>query len=361
MSEFAFELELCGALERRREGLGLLARQLGGSVANPGGRILDIVCVEPGPEFDERTAITPEEIPSLALEADVGTGRARYWKHCFDCHPDTARRVVDRALEIGFFEAERRRGREYIRQVARYPDWYGSLIGIENKPDLGRPGDLEAQLRLDVSLGLVDAAILATESYVTRAHLNRIPEEVGVWRVHRGNRGGNGSVSIEPIDANTTISEEYATESEVKSNESADGSITIEVIREPTRLPVEEPGIEPLEYQPGRTDVAVVPPGEKARARRRIAERAYGKGWRTYDIPACERCTPLEQDGATLPYCEWAGRIVDANAECGPACPGYESADEPDVNLEAERDRQTSWVADPAGKRRRQSGLDRFS
>ncbi|WP_252700161.1 DUF5787 family protein [Natronosalvus vescus] len=380
MSEFAFELELCGALERRHEGLGLLARQLGGSVANPGGRILDIVCVEPGPEFDERTAITPEAIPDLALAADVGTGRARYWKDCFDCHPDTARRVVDRALEIGFFEAERRRGREYIRQVARYPDWYGSLIGIENKPDLGRPGDLEAQLRLDVSLGLVDAAILATESYVTRAHLNRIPEEVGVWRVHRGTRGGvEGRVSGGGRDENsdegsgdgggrTDLSKFNTIDFEVNTIESGFlpgepgiASVTIEVIREPTPLPVDQSGIEPLEYQPGRTDIAVVSPSEKARIRRRIAERAYGKGWRTYGFPACARCTPLEQDGATLPYCEWAERVVDANADCGSACPGYESADEPDVNLTAERDRWTSWVADPAGKRRRQSGLDRFS
>ncbi|RQH02017.1 DUF5787 family protein [Natrarchaeobius oligotrophus] len=330
MSEFAFELELCAHLERRdRDGSDsgrIVARQLGASVADPGGRILDVVLVEPGPDFGDRTSITSEAIPDAAIESDVGTGRARYWKTAFDCHPDHARRATERAIEIGFFERELRNGREYVRQVARYPRWYDRIVGIENKPDLDRPGDLEAQLRTDASLALVDEVVLATESYVTRAHLNRIPEAVGVWRVHRDEPTG----------------------------------LEIEVIREPTSLPVDGPGIEPLEYRPGRTEIAVVSAGEKVRARRRLAERAYGKGWRTYDFPACAACEPAESDGATLPHCSWAGRAVHADSECGPACPGHEPAPASTIDLDAERDRRTSWVADPAGKRRRQSGLDRF-
>ena len=324
MSEFAFELELCATLEERRDGI--VARQLGASVTNPGGRIVDVVCVEPGPAFDDRVELADEAIPDAAIESAVGPGRARFVKDAFDCHPETARRATEHALEIGFFEGERRHGREYVRQVARYPDWFGRLVGIENKPDLGRPGDLEAQLRTDVSLGVVDEAILATESYVTRAHLNRIPEEVGVWRVHRD----------------------------------GDGPPEIDVIREPTALPVDEPGIEPLETHPGRTDVAVVSSAEKARARRRLAERAYGKGWRTFAFPGCRACVADDSTGATLPFCSWNGRIVDAGAECGPGCEGYDPGNEPDVDLKAERDRRTPWVADPAGKKRRQTGLDRF-
>ncbi|AXR76573.1 DUF5787 family protein [Natrarchaeobaculum sulfurireducens] len=325
MSEFAFELALCAHLEGAREEI--IARQLGASVADPGGRILDVVCVEPGPGFDDRTAITSESIPDAAIESAVGPGRARYWKDAFDCHPDRARRATERALEIGFFESHRLKGREYVRQVARYPDWYGRIVGIENKPDLGRPGDLEAQLRTDVSLALVDAAVLATESYVTRAHLNRIPEEVGVWRVHRDETGD---------------------------------VCELEVVREPVSLPVERPGIEPLAYEPGRTDVAVVDAEAKARRRRRIAERAYGKGWRTYGFPGCANGDPVSSSGATLPYCAWAGRVVDVESECGPSCPGYEPVERPAVDLEAERDRLSPWIADPVGKQRRQSGLDRF-
>jgi hypothetical protein len=322
VSEFAFELELCAFLESRRAAV--IGRQLGASVANPGGRILDIACVEPGPELDERRAITPETIPDAAIESAVGTGRARHWKGAFDCHPTWAREATEEAVEIGFFERAHRRG--YVRQVARYPDWFGRITGIENKPDLGRPGDLAAQLRTDVSLGVVDEVVLATESYVTGAHRNRLPDEVGIWRVHR-----------------------------------EDGAVReVEVLQEPTPLSPARPGIEPLEYHPGRTDIAVVSPGAKARTRRRLAERAYGKGWRTYGFPDCGACCAVESNGATLPYCKWAGQVVDSETDCGESCPGYDPKPGLDIDLGAERDRQALWVANPDGRRRRQTGLDRF-
>ena len=323
MREFGFELRLCAHLEADGR---LVARQLGTTVRRPGSRIVDVLVVEPGPEFEARRAITPETIPDLAIEADVGAGKARTRSRAFralDVHPDTARDVADRAVEVGFLARERRGGREYLRQVARYlEEWFGRLVAIENKPDLGRPGDLEAQLRTDVALGLVDEVILATGSYVTRAHLNRIPEAVGVWRFHGG---------------------------------------TLDVIREPTPLPIEEPGVEILEERSGRTDVRIVGADEKARQRRRIAERAYGKGWRTYELPPCANAREAGMDGVGgLPGCDHHGRLVDPATECGPACPGFEEAEPPTVDLEAERDRTSPWVADPAGLHRRQSGLDRF-
>ncbi len=252
MDEFGFELSLCARLEG--EGV-IVSRQLGGAVHAPGSRILDIVCVEPGPEFDRRAAITPRTVPALAIEADIGPGRARYWKDAFDCHPDRARAITDRAVEIGFFESERRGGREYVRQTARYPDWFSSIIAIENKPDLDEPGDLKRQLRFDVSLGLVNEVVLATESYVTRAHLNRIPDAVGVWR----------------FDAH------------------GDDDQRIEVVREPTPLDPEDRGVELRERGRLRTDIEIVSFEEKVRKRRQLAERAYGKGWRPDDIPAAER------------------------------------------------------------------------
>lgn len=316
MREFGFELSLCARLER--DG-GIVSRQLGGAVASPGSRILDTVHIEPGPEFEERAAITAERIPGPAIEADVGTGRARYWKDAFSIHPDRARGVVDRAVDVGFLERERRGGREYVRQTTRYPDWFGEITAIENKPDLDSPGDLDRQLRFDVSLGLVDRVVLATESYVTRAHLNRLPDPVGVWRL-------------------------------------VDGEL--EVVREPARLDSNGWGVELRERTPLRTDVAMVSPAEKGRKRRRIAERAYGKGWRV-EPPACERGTAGEVDGSSVPYCTHYGRIVNPG-ECGASCPGYEPGEAPDVDLEAERDRKTGWIADPAGRRRRQVGLDRF-
>ncbi|WP_458190188.1 DUF5787 family protein [Haladaptatus sp. NG-WS-4] len=315
MREFPFELTLCAHLEATTDRL--VARQVGGGVHAPSNRIIDVLCVEPGAAFDARTELTSERIPDAAIESEVGVGRARYWRNAFDTSPEYARAVVDRAVEIGFFERERSGGREYVRQVARYPDWFGRLVGIENKPDLDEPGDLQTQLRKDVSLGLVDEVVLATESYVTRAHLNRIPEEVGVWRFD-----GEG----------------------------------LEVVREPTLLESGEAGTELVEEHAGRTDVRTVTAADKARRRRRMAERAYGKGWRTYELPACAE---FESQSGGLPYCHWKGRVVNP-AHCGVDCRGYDPADPPEVDLDAERDSRTSWVADPSGRKRRQAGLDAF-
>ncbi|MFC7074998.1 DUF5787 family protein [Haloarcula halophila] len=315
MREFDFELALCAHLEREGR---LVSRQLGGHVH--GRRVLDTVVIDPGPEFPERAAITAERLPTAAVESDVGPGEARYWKSAFDCHPDRAERAVELAVERGFFERERRGGRTYVRQTTRYPDWIGGITAIENKPDLGRPGDLQRQLRTDVSLALADEVVLATASYVTRAHLNRLPDAVGVWR----------------FDPETDDRE---------------------VVREPTTLRPDEPGVEPLDSHAGRTDIRIVDAGAKARARRRIAERAYAKGWRSFDYPGCTRCRP-DADGR--PYCAWLDRAVRASDDCGASCDGYEPADPPAVDGDTLRAERTPWDPTPAGRARRQSGLDRF-
>ncbi|WP_135666316.1 DUF5787 family protein [Halorhabdus rudnickae] len=320
MREYAFELALCGALESKDR---LLARQLGAHVN--GRRIIDVVTVEPGPGFDRRASITAGTIPPAAIEAPVGPGAARRVKDVFpDIRPEQRRRLVDQAVEAGFFERKRRGGDPAVRQVCRYPaGWFDHLVGIENKPDLDRPGDLQAQLRTDVSLGIFDEVVLATASHVTGAHRNRIPEEVGIWR----------------FDPETGERE---------------------VLREPDPLDPAEQGLEILDRQPGRSDIAIVTADEKQRARRRIAERAYGKGWRTFDLPACGRCDPDGGPAVAVPYCEWAERIVDPASECGTDCPGHEPAEPPAMDRRRHRDERSAWRRDPDGQRRRQAGLDRF-
>ncbi|WP_416840180.1 DUF5787 family protein [Haloferax sp. DFSO52] len=321
-SEFAFELALCAHLEETTDWLP--ARQLGASVFSQGSRIIDVCAVVPGPaaDFDARTRITSSAIPAPAIESSVGVGRSVFWRDAFDCHPARARRATERAVEVGFFESERRRGREYVRRATRYPDdWFARLVGIENKPDLGEPGDLLRQLRLDVSLALFDEVVLATESYVTGAHLNRIPKEVGVWR-------------FDP--------------------ESGDR----EVVREATPLAADATGVEPVEYESLHTDVAFVTPAEKRTARLQLAERTYGKGWRRYDLPGCEHAT-VDADGR--PVCSHFGRVVDPGSECGSDCSAFAPADPPAFDRERLRDARSDWVADPRGVARRQSGLDRFS
>lgn len=324
MREFPFELAMCAHVERATDSV--VSRQIGGSVHVPANRIVDVLAVEPGPEFAARAAITSETIPDAAIESDVGTGKAKYWKDAFDSDSEYTKAAVERAVDVGFFEHERRGGREYVRQTARYPNWFDRLVGIENKPDLADPGALETQLRKDVSLGLLDEVVLATESYVTRAHLNRIPSEVGVWRVDWDAPHGE----------------------------------RVDVIREPTPLAPDESGVELIEERVSRTDVRVADSTEKARQRRRMAERAYGKGWRPDEFPACAEIENWSFAGSGgLPYCQWKGRVVNP-ASCGSDCPGHDPADPPDVAVDEERAARTPWVADPAGRARRQAGLDSF-
>lgn len=338
MREFAFEIALCATLESETPNTNknvnenkaeceqqngcvgaFVSRQLGASTR--GRRVLDVLTVAPGPEFDARTEITAESIPDAAIAADVGVGRARFWKDCFDCHPNRARAAVDRAVEIGFFERERRKGRTYIRQTARYPDWFGSLRAIENKPDLDRPGDLQAQLRTDVSLAVCDEIVLATASYVTGAHLNRIPEQVGVWR----------------FDPETGVHN---------------------VIREPERLPT-GPGIEVLTEHPSRTDIAVVSREEKTRLRRQLAERAYGKGWRV-EFPACPHVENIDIAGVGgIPYCTRQDRIVRPADACDCADERTEH-DRNSPDLAAIREEHSPWMRNPENSATRQAQLDHF-
>jgi hypothetical protein len=321
MREFGFEMALCGALEAEGE---LVARQLGASTR--GKRVVDALLVEPGPAFDERTAITSETIPGAAVDADVGVGRWRPERAvrssadlpAGDHGPDP----IDAAVEAGFLERGRRDGRRVLRQTARYPErWFGRLTAVENKPELGRPGELATQLRRDVSLAAVDAVVLCTASHVTGAHRNRIPDGVGIWR-------------FDP--------------------ESGERS----VLREPDPLPVEEPGLEILERRPGRTEVATVTAERKARLRRRLAERAYGKGWRV-PPPACPNLELRTVGGVgPLPYCTREERVVGGPDRCG--CDAGSGGEPPAVDLAAARAAHSPWVRDPDGGARRQSGLDRF-
>jgi hypothetical protein len=340
--EFGFELSVCAALEAVTEGL--VARQLGCAVDDPGRRVVDTVLLEPGPGFEERAAITSRRIPDAAIESDVGVGEARYWRRAMEGPPERARRVRDRAIEIGFFEAEERGGRTMVRQVARYPDWFDLLIGFEHKPDLASPGDLAQQLRRDVSLGVLDRVILTTESHVTGAHLHRVPEPVGVWRVDP-DRLADASVTAD------------STSCDPQAGQTIPG---VEVVREPEALPVEEPGIEVVTRHPGHTEIVPVSAAEKVRQRRRVAERAYGKGWRTFGVAGCSSCTTAAIQGSTLPFCTWKDRLISPASECGQDCDGYEPGPAPSIDTREERAARSPWQAEPEGRVRRQTGLGRF-
>ncbi|MFB6354313.1 MAG: DUF5787 family protein [Halobacteriales archaeon] len=324
MRERSFEVRLCAHLEASGD---LVARQLGAGVARPGNRVVDVLRVDPGQGFEARRRLTDAAIPELAIAADVGAGRARPAAEAvraLEVHPRRARAALDRAVDVGFLEAERRGGRTFVRQVARYPDWFAGLTAIENKPDLDAPGDLDRQLRTDVALAVVDRVVLATASHVTRAHLHRWPDEVGVWRFHPGTGD-------------------------------------LEVVREPARLAVDGPGIELLARRPGRDVVRLVDAESKARARRRLAERAYGKGWRPGPPVGCGHADVVDVAGVGLPACDRYSRLVEPARDCGPDCPAFVPGDAPAYDPRELRDRHSPWVADPDGLFRRQASLERYA
>ena len=316
MREYGFELRLCAHLEAEDR---LVARQLGAAVH--GRRIIDVVSLDTGPAFADRAAITPDTIPPRAVESDVGPGWPTPVQDAFDCHPQTATETVEAAVDAGFFERTRHAGQPAVRQTVRYPDdWFDTIVGIECKPDLDRPGAMETQLLTDAHLGLFDKVVLATASHVTGAHLNRLPAAVGVW-------------VFDPKTGERTI------------------------VREAAPLPTDTPGVEIFERSPARTDICIVSPPELARARRRIAERAYGKGWRPATAPDCTRA---ESDADGVIYCPWMDRIVHPAADCGASCGGYDAGEPPIVDRAARRAEHSPWEPDPPGRRRTQASIDRY-
>ena len=98
-------------------------------------------------------------------------------------------------------------------------------------------------------------------------------------------------------------------------------------------------------------------PAARRRCRGRIAERAYGEGWRTSGPPAGAHVS-VTDDGR--PRCAHYDRVVEPATDCGPDCPAFEPGEAPALDAAALRAARSRWVAEPAGVTGRQAGLDRF-
>lgn len=322
VGEYAFELALCAHLESADDVI--VSRQLGGAVVDADRRVLDVVIVEPGRTFDDRARLSEATIPRRILESPIGAGTFRDWRRALG-DGIAAEKAIERAINIGVLEVDHDRGRELVRLVDRYPkDWFDRIIAIENKPYLDEPGALYEQLQFDVSLGLADSVVLVTESYVTRAHRNRFPDEIGIWR-------------FDPEE------------------------VSIEVITEASELATDGPGIEIANRQTGRTEIDIVDTTSKQHARRHLAERAYGKGWRTYRLPPCGQVDPDRGPFPGGPYCSHFDRLIRQERDCGPRCPGFEPAAPPPVDLAGLRARCSPWIRNPPDRRSHQSSLERFT
>jgi hypothetical protein len=302
-AEFGFELLVCRWAEtdwppdgaRDDDTAVVVARQLGTKR-----RRWDTVVVETTPEALRRRArFGARELDSDLLH--VVRNAPAEWTWYRDCLPDPGypwryvRAAVHRAAGRDLI-AERRDGnRIEIKRVAPYPDWADRIVAVENKPDLDASAAraLADQLTHDVDTALADevwVATRATGEAVEPALLGDFPVEVGVLAMEFGDVDGADWPA-------------YPT-----------GRASVEWL--PSALDPE-------------TDSEGMTTTEKAERRRVIAERAYGRGWRSYvDTmrPDCRHFEPRRPGGTggtVVPGCDAKGRHQTAG-ECSGSCGEFE-------------------------------------
>ena len=292
-AEFGFELLVCRWAEESwppggsREEAVVVARQLGTA-----DRRWDTVVLECDPAgLAARAAFGPEELDSDLLH--VVRNAPAEWAWYRDALPDPGypwryvRAAVHRAADRGVVETRREGNRIHLRRVAPYPEWLRRIVAIENKPDLDAAAAraLSDQLRHDVDAGLADEVWMATATTgdrVAPALLEDLPVDVGILAVD--------------VDA--------------------DGD-------DPTAADVGAS----VEWLPGSV---TPPPGDRAPERRdrrlELAERAYGRGWRSYHDTMRSDCRAFELrrfGRALVPHCAAKGRSQTA-AECAGSCHEFE-------------------------------------
>jgi hypothetical protein len=280
-AEFTFELITCRWAEREwppdetRATAPVVARQVGTRE-----RRWDTVVVEAHPaRLPQRGRLGRDELDSDLLH--VVQHAPAEWAWYRDALPDPGypwryvREAVHRAAARDAVETRRRGNRIELRRVAPYPDWFSRIVAIENKPDLDASAAraLASQIQYDVDCGLLDEVWVATrrtDEAVPAVLLEEFPVEAGV-------------LAVDPESG------------------------SVEVLWHPSSLSLSH--------------------GEKTDQRRTvIAERAYGRGWRSYlDTmrPDC-RHFELREIGATfVPYCAAKGRC-QTGTECAGSCAAFE-------------------------------------
>uniref|UniRef100_UPI00037A16AF DUF5787 family protein n=1 Tax=Halarchaeum acidiphilum TaxID=489138 RepID=UPI00037A16AF len=268
-AEFGFELRVCAWAERYWEPAdadshALVARQLGTQR-----RRWDTIVVEADPDaLRARAAFGADELDPDLL--DVVRHAPASWTFYRDALPDPGypwryvREAIHRASARGVLEERKRGNRIEIRRIAPYPDWVRRIVAIENKPDLDAAAarDLADQLERDVALGLADEVWVATRADATRALVTEMPSAAGV------------------LSFDAPASSEASDEAEA-ARATRDPSMDADVAWHPRALDPDATGVRVTEHG-DPTAFEYVAPAEKRGTRRRIAERAYGRGWRAY-------------------------------------------------------------------------------
>jgi len=290
-AEFGYELLVCRYAElawHPSEGPrpAIVSRQLGTER-----RRWDTVVVEVDPAaFSARRAFGDRTIDSDLLH--VVRHAPAEWAWYRDALPDPdypwryVRQAVHRAAERDLVETRRDGNRVRLRRLRPYPDWVERVVAIENKPNLDASAAdrLADQLRHDVATGLADEAWLATETTGDRvepALLRELPVEAGVLTTDfaGGVDADSATVAWHPSDLSRPAGA-------------------------------------------GRGDRR---DPETETRRLEIAERAYGKGWRSYREtmrPDCRHFELRREGRALVPYCA-AKRKVPTARECSGSCPEF--------------------------------------
>ncbi|GAB6877819.1 DUF5787 family protein [Halorubrum gandharaense] len=299
-AEFEYELLVCRYAELAWRPGGdptpvLVARQLGTKR-----RRWDTVVVEVDPEgLAARRRFGDRTLDSDLLH--VVRHAPAEWAWYRDALPEPdypwryVRQAVHRAAGRDLIDKRRRNNRIQLRRKRPYPDWVRRIVAVENKPDLDASAAdaLADQLSHDVEAGLADEAWLATETTGERvepALLRAMPVEAGVLTTDfsEGVRAGSGTVAWHPSDLGPGAGG-------IGENAAAGDDLTR--------------GRDP----------------ETETLRLEIAERAYGKGWRSFHDtmrPDC-RHFELERRGRALtPHCAAKEKTPTAR-ECSGSCPEF--------------------------------------
>ena len=307
-SEFGFELAVCQWAEREwppedvsaGDSEPIVARQIGTKR-----RRWDTVVVECDPdELRRRASFGADELDSDLLH--VVRNAPAEWTWYRDALPDPGypwryvREAVHEAADRGLVDRRRRsNNRIELRRKWEYPDWVRRVVAIENKPDLDASAArvLGPQLERDVALALADevwVATTATGETVEPALVEDVPVEAGILTV---DADGDAAVSWHP-----------------------------------RTLPIEDPGTRITERPSGGDHDAsaarfeYADPGWKADKRLELAERAYGRGWRSYADtmrPDCRHFRLSDERSGFFPYCAAKGCRPTAS-ECSGSCPAFE-------------------------------------
>ena len=283
-AEFGYELLVCRYAElawHPAEGTRpvVVSRQLGTKR-----RRWDTVVVEIDPEaFEVRRAFGDRGLDSDLLHVVRHAPPEWEWYRDALPHPGYpwrhVRTAVHRAAGRDLIEKRRRGNRIELRRKRPYPDWVRRIVAVENKPDLDASAAdaLADQLEHDVDAALADEVWLATETTGERvepALLRAMPVEAGVLTTD----------FADGVDADATA----------------------------------------VDWFP--SDLATTERDSEVVTRRlEIAERAYGKGWRSFHDTMRPDCRAFELRRAgrgMVPYCTAKEKVPTAR-ECAGSCSSF--------------------------------------